>query len=254
MSLPSEFLAFFHPEGSHCGEKGIRSHLHLIVKLRHSDPRYGDFKRLRSIFTSKILNHDTRAIKDLCSMCRYLQRGRHDFLHHVSRPGCFYWYLIKQNQNLCPEPKDLPPQPLQPEIPNSFKREDLVKYLYDLWIFNGYTDSAALEQELLTIKQLEFSRIMSMPNYESAFTTAGKMFKASCQSITYPQHLLEYHTCFNCMESVGMDSSAIFKKWCEAQNLDCKEFLDNCWKVLVKKNPRKPRCFFMANQIQARPG
>jgi len=112
MSLPSEFLAFFHPEGSHCGEKGIRPHLHLIVKLRHSDPRYGDFKRLRSIFTSKILNHDTRAIKDLCSMRRYLQRGRHDFLHHVSRPGCFYWYLIKQNQNLCPEPKDLPPQPL----------------------------------------------------------------------------------------------------------------------------------------------
>ena len=118
-----------------------------------------------------------------------------------------------------------------------------MKYLYDLWIFNGYTDSAALEQELLTIKQLEFSRIMSMPNYESALTTAGKMFKASCQSITYPQHLLEYHTCFNCMESVGMDSSAIFKKWCEAQNLDCKEFLDNCWKVLVKQEPKKATLF-----------
>jgi len=250
-SLPSEFLAFYHPEGSHCGEKGIRPHLHLIVKLRHSDPRYGDFRRLRLLFTSKILRHDTRAIKDLCSVCRYLQRGRHDFLHLISRPGCFYWNLLKQNQNLCQEPENLPPESLQPEIPTSFKREDLVKYLYDLWIFNGYTDSAALEQEQLTIKQLEFSRIMSMPAYENALTTAGKMFKASCQSITYNQHLLEYHSCHACMESVQMNSKDVFfYKWCSAQDVDPAEFLENCWKVLTEKEPKKATLLGKVEQVR----
>lgn len=215
----------------------------MIVKLKHSDPRYGDFKRLRALFTNKIMRHDTKAIKDLCSVCRYLQRGHHDFLHQFSRPGCFYWHLMRQNQVLVSEPVDLPPEPLKPELTTSLMREELVKYLYDLWLFHGYTDSAAVETEQLTIKQQEFSRVMSMPSYEAALTTAGKMFKAACQSITYQQHLLEYHHCTTCMESVDMDSKQFFEKWCKAQDVDAKEFLLNSWKVLTKKEPKKANLF-----------
>jgi len=218
------------------------THLHLVVKLQNSDPRYGDFKSLRKLFTNKLMKHYTKAIRDLCSVCRYLPRGRHDFLHEVSKPGCFYWHLLRHNQCLVEESINLPPEPIKSDL-HSLKREELVKYLYDLWLFHGYTDSTALETHQLTIKQDEFSKVMSMPSYEASLTTAGKMFKAACQSITYPEHLLRYHHCDMCVESVGLDSKELFERWCRFQDVDVKDLLTSAWRVLTKSEPKKATLF-----------
>ena len=54
-----------HASGSKCGEAGIRPHLHLVVKLKYSDYRYGEFKKLRQTFINRLMKADTRAIGDL---------------------------------------------------------------------------------------------------------------------------------------------------------------------------------------------
>jgi len=68
-------------------------------------------------------------------MMQYFQRGRHQFLPEVSPAGEFYKYLKPENKALVPQSFDAVDN--GPAAPNSIKREQIVHYLYDLYIHIG---------------------------------------------------------------------------------------------------------------------
>jgi len=43
------------------------------------------------------------------------------------------------------------------------KRDQIVRYLCDLWLFHNYTDATQLERQQLQENREEFSRVMSYP-------------------------------------------------------------------------------------------
>ena len=75
----------------------------------------------------------------------------------------FYKFLKPENKASVPESCDAVDN--EPVVPNSIKRKQIIRYLYDLWVYHGYTDATQLERTQLQENHPEFSPIMCYWGY-----------------------------------------------------------------------------------------